>query len=491
MTEQKNPPTADRLHDLIKAGRSTTLDWIEDQADLKYMQTVLAGMANNQGGTLLVGVKEDEFVGVASDVKAIDHILQAALSLSPSLIIPLPRVHELDEEKHVLEVTLPAGMPHVYADEGRYVIRKGTQTVPLEPEALRRLFIQRGAISFEGEITPGATLDDIAWEKVEKYTEKLGGIAENDPKEILLRRGCLTRQHDDLHPTNAGILLFGKDPQRFVRGAEITAVRFAGETMSDTFSRADLTGTLPDQINRAQTFLVDHLRKETVLKKAMAREERYEYPMEAAREVLINAVAHRDYSISGDGIRLFVFKNHMEVTSPGGLAGPVTIANIKDERFSRNPIIVQVLSDLGYIERLGYGVDRVIKLMRSHQLETPDFKETNGGFKVTFRKQQETVEKPPPAKPKEAAPKKEDAQPEILLQYKDVPINPRQEGALVYLSQPGNTRITNSELQRMYPDVHAETIRRDLADLVTKDILSKMGQKRGSYYVLRTEDAPA
>jgi ATP-dependent DNA helicase RecG len=249
--------------------------------------------------------------------------------------------------------------------------------------------------------------------------------------------------------------------------------------MGDTFTRQDMSGTLPDQIRRAETFLVDHLRKGIQLGVTMARAETFEYPMEAARELVVNAVAHRDYRINGDGVRLFIFSNRMEVTSPGRLPGPVTIANIKDERFSRNPAIVQVLSDMGFIERLGYGVDRVIDLMLQQQLSAPEFEETAGGFRVVLRnaniknKVQVTVATPTPS---------------LNGNYRGVEINPRQEEAILFLSREGgNKRITNSDLQSLCPDVHPETIRRDLADLVTKNILRKMGQKRGSYYVFTPE----
>jgi len=193
---------------------------------------------------------------------------------------------------------------------------------------------------------------------------------------------------------------------------------------------------------------------------------------------VVNAVAHRDYSIKGDGIRVFLFSNRMEVTSPGGLPGPVTIANIKDERFSRNPAIVQVLSDMGFIERLGYGVDRVIDLMHQQKMREPEFMETAGGFRVILRNEIEAaqIESKPSPHPIE-----------FKGEYRGIAINPRQETALAYLLTEGNTRITNSDLQQLCPDVHPETIRRDLADLVTKDILRKMGEKRGSYYVLKRE----
>ncbi len=369
-------------------------------------------------------------------------------------------------------------MPHVYSQDGRYLTRQGTENVPLKPPELRRLIFERGEAHYETEVPPGATLDDLDWEKVEAYAAELSGIRETDTKRILIKRGCLSMLNTTLRPTNAGILLFGKDPQRFVRGAEITAARFAGETMSDTFSREDILGTLPDQIRRAETFLIDHLRKGVQLGSTMARSEVLEYPLEAARELVVNAVAHRDYSIRGDTIRLFLFKDHLEITNPGSLAGPVTVANIREERFSRNPIIVQVLSDMGFIERLGYGVDRVIHLMQEHKLAAPEFEETAGGFRVILHN--EPVKEPE----KESAEKQETA---LNGVYNGVEINPRQEAALIYLLDAENSRITNSDLQRLCPDVHTETIRRDLVDLVTKEILKKMGQKRGSYYILQKE----
>jgi len=464
----------------IKIGRSSNIDWFSEQTPPASLAATLAAMANSQGGTVLMGVAGPTAtpVGVRDTETTIDRVLQAALSIEPPLIIPLPRVMLLKGQSIVI-VSIPQGMPHVYSFDGRYLQRQGENNVPLKPIELRRLIIERGEASFETEAAPNASLDDMNWEKAEAYAASLSGLGESDTRKLLIKRGCLVMENDKLRPTHAGILLFGKDPQHHIRGAEITAARFAGDTMSDTFSRQDILGTLPDQIRRAETFLVDHLRKGVHIRHTMAREENFEYPLEAARELVVNAVAHRDYSINGDGIRLFIFRDHMEIASPGGLPGPVTIDNIKDERFSRNPVIVQVLSDMGFIERLGYGVDRVIDLMRQQKLRAPEFEETAGGFRVLLHNQNVDT-------------KNEESAGDVNVsrfngEYNGVEINPRQEAALIYLHTPGNTRITNSDLQELCRDVHAETIRRDLVDLVTKNILQKMGQKRGSYYVLKRD----
>ena len=472
------------LWQTIKSGRSMQLDWLSENAPIDSIATTLTAMANSQGGLLVIGVlgPAGTLVGVKDADNTIDRVLQAALSLEPPLIIPMPRSTHI-KDRPVVVISIPSGMPHVYAHDGRYLFRQGSENVALKPRDLRRLMFERGEASFETDIVQGATIDDLDWAKINAYASGIG--ASGNAETLMLKRGGLVKQENRLHPTHAGILLFGKEPQNWIRGAMITAVRFAGDSMSDKFTRLDIGGTLPDQIRRAETFLIDHLRKDVSLGKTMAREENFEYPLEAARELVVNAVAHRDYSIAGDEIRLFIFSNHMEVTSPGRLPGPVTISNIKSERFSRNPAIVQVLSDLRFIERLGYGVDRIYDLLDEQAMQPPYFEETAGGFRVTLYNRADAA---PAQAIKPAQPSN---QPAMAFDgtYRGVEINPRQEAALVYLNGSSN-RITNSDLQSLCPDVHAETIRRDLVDLVKKKILKKLGAKRGSYYVLNPDFAP-
>lgn len=482
-TRIPSPVTLD-VQTILAQGRSDTCDWLLETASDEVLHLTLAAMANSHGGVLLIGAGQaangPAVLGVSDEKAVTERLLQATLDLDPPLITPLPHVIRVDG-RAVVALQIPEGMPNVYAYDGRYVHRQGGRNRALRPLAIRQLLIDRGEISFETEPARNATLDDMDWDRVHDYCKQLR-VPEEDAYSLLHKRGCLTRRGEQYFPTNAGILLFGKDPQPHIRGAEITAVRFAGETMSDTFSRQDIVGTLPMQIRRAETFLIDHLRKDVSLRRSMAREEQYEYPMEAAREAVVNAVAHRDYSVEGDGIRLFLFKDRMEVNSPGTLPGPVTVDNIKDERFSRNPAIVQVLSDMGFIERLGYGIDRMIDLLQRSGLRAPEFAETSGGFHVKMfnqavRMRPELSETPSPELL------------DLLADYADQTLNPRQEAALLHLRRPHISRITNKELQNMFPEVHAETIRRDLADLVTRRILKKMGQKRGSYYVLKGSEA--
>lgn len=458
---------------LLASGRTATADWLPGRASANDIAETLAGMANARGGILVLGVtsRADRPVGVDDAEGAVNRVLEAALSISPPLIIPLPQVVHV-KGAPMVAVVVPRGMSHIYALEGRYLTRDGARNAPLLPQRLRRLLLERGDVSFESEPARLARRDDLDWAQVEQYANGLSGIGGVSPEQVLIKRGCLVYRDGELRPTNAGILLFGKDPQQYLRGSDITAARFAGTEMGDIFTRQDLTGTLPQQIRRAETFLVDNLRRGVQISEHMARSEHFEYPLKAVRELVVNAVAHRDYSIQGDGIRLYLFSDRLEITSPGNLPGPVTVDNIVDERFSRNSAIVQVLSDMGFIERLGYGVDRVLSLMREAELPEPRFVETAGGFRVTLYN-----------KPVGAA---ESAEPELFGGiFRGEPVNRRQEFALDFLINRKNARITNKDLQELCPDVHPETIRRDFADLVSRGILLKMGEKRGSYYVLK------
>jgi ATP-dependent DNA helicase RecG len=226
-------------------------------------------------------------------------------------------------------------------------------------------------------------------------------------------------------------------------------------------------GTLPDQLRQTEIFIRENLR--TIVRiSGMVRQETLEYPFDAVRELLVNAVAHRDYNLQGDSIHLNIFSDRIEVHSPGGLPGPVNMDNLLEVRFSRNAVIVQVLSDMGYVEKLGYGLDRVVRSMREEGLRPPRFEEIGGTFRVTLFGESR------PGARKQAASFKE---------FSGMGLNMRQETLLAFLEE--NQRITNRQYQELCPDVHAETLRRDLADLVSRGLLIKIGDKRATYYILK------
>jgi len=444
------------------------LHWFPEDVTVSRLAAVMVGMANSAGGKVLIGItpRSGYIQGVGDPQRMLDLVFQAALLSDPPLVLPVPRVLPVGAVS-IVEINIPPGLPHVYSLEGRYLQREGTQTNPLPARKLRQLLVERGLVQFEAQVPPGASLEDLNMDRVSAYAEAIGFPvqSEQDLIELLVRRGCLKRTGKRIYPTYAAILLFGRYPQQWLPSATILAARFSGQTFADQFVKEEIGGTLPEQLRRAEAFVRENLRR-VVRMVGLTHEETTEVPVEAVRELLVNAVAHRDYNLQGDSVHLNLFAGRIEVHSPGGLPGPVNLQNLLEARFSRNAVIVQILSDLGFVERLGYGLDRVVTVMKQNHLRPPRFEEVAGSFRVTLYG--------------EALPPRQEVD---LSAYQDLDLNPRQEAALSYLSR--HRRITNRDFQEMCPDVHPETLRRDLADLVSRNILIKVGDKKATYYVLK------
>ena len=367
-------------------------------------------------------------------------------------------------------VSIPSGLPNVYSLDGRYFGRQGSQTSPLPARQLYKLLNVRGTVQFETRIVPESSLADLDDEQVLAYASQVGNIPEDDLQksyEFLIRRGCLKRVDNEIQLTYAAILLFGRHPQQWLPNASILAGRFPGVALSGRYIKRDITGNLPDQLRQADEFIRTNL-KTIVRMVGLQHEERLEYPFEAVRELLVNAVAHRDYNLQGDNIHLNIFSNRLEIISPGTLPGPVTLKNLLEARFARNAIISQVLSDLGYVERLGYGLDRVVDVTRKAGLLPPQFEEVAGTFRVTLYADHSELTEGKVAD---------------LSRYIQLGLNSRQQMALSQLAS--HQRISSHDYQALCPDVHVETLRRDLADLVNRGVLIKVGDKKATYYILK------
>ena len=429
------------------------------QVSTRKLAQTLSALANASGGTVRIILGHD---ALADDTQIEDRAVEAALSCDPPLIIPLPERQDVDGQT-VVAITVPPGLPHVYAHEGTYWQRQGSENVALGPRPLRELFLARSSPGLDSQPVPGATRQDIDWEAVRSYAAALPVRPGGSLEDLLRQRGGLCT---DGTPTCAGLLLFGREPQRFLPSAEIILVRYPGTTMGDVFLKEVARGTLPEQIRRAEAFLTANMRRGARID-ALERAERPEYPLPVVRESIVNAVAHRDYGVRGEEIRILLFADRLEVYSPGRLAGHVTLENLLHERFARNEILVQVLADLGYVERLGYGIDRMVQLMQAEGLPAPAFEETANGFRVTLRGHGERLI---------------EARPDGF-RWANLALNPRQQKALAYLAEHG--RITNREFQELWPDVSPETLRRDLAGLVDQDVLLRIGDKRATFYILK------
>lgn len=482
--------SSQELAALLQAGQNEQSAFLSDNASIRSVAETLAALANTHGGIVVLGVNKRGVIQERSSQKEVDlekareTAAEAGLQTEPPLILPSPQLITLEPGQsgagQVVVVTVPAGLPNIYSVKGRYLARTGTQNRPLTADELRRLLTDRGETGFESTAVEGSALSELDPKRIERYLDQIAAAPDEDAQQLLISKGCLVPSGNganhpeelalspDHTPTFAGLLLFGEDPQRFVRSAEVICVRYAGETMSDEFVRQDISGPLPEQIRQAEAFVTSNMHRGMAIT-GLSREETTEYPIAVVREAIVNAIAHRDYSIRGEGVRVLLFSDRLEVYSPGRLPGHVTLDNLIDERYSRNEAIVAVLTDMGYIERLGYGIDRMIVTMKENGLPEPLFEETAAGFRVTLKSAGQGRVTTQPRQQGYAGQQQQ--------------LNARQEQALAFVQEHG--RITNSDFLTLIPDVSAETIRRDLADLVNKNMLIRVGNKKATYYILK------
>ncbi|MEA3310155.1 MAG: ATP-binding protein [Chloroflexota bacterium] len=454
MVTQKSRPEPSQIVALLPGG------------DVEALAETLVAFANADGGTLYVGVAENgQLTGeiFPEEFNAVVH--QAECLCRPPIPVDW---RQMEAGAAFIFAGQVQRSPELHAlADGRVLVRTGTENRPLSGDQIRQLATTRSAGDYEAEVIPGATrqdLDaDLLAEFVQKWEERQGRPLTRPREELLQEYGWLTATGQ---PTIAGILLLGRNPQMFVPRSGLTFVRFEGTEMRGAGGepgygrRVEVRGPLPRIIRRTWEIIQEEIQVGAVVR-SLEREENWAYPPTAIREALVNAVAHRDYRLRGRAIEVRVFDDRLEISSPGGLPGFVTVDNIVDEHFSRNPRVVSGLYQWGYIEELGLGVDLMIEEMVGAGHEPPQFRDTPFSFTVTFQA----------------------ARQPWLRHRRRLSTNERQVKALDYIQK--HEQITNGEYQELCPNVSSETLRLDLVDLVAKGVLLKIGAKRGTYYILK------
>ncbi len=432
----------------------------------QLLAETMVALANSDGGTILIGVDEDgQATGQVYEDEVEGVLRAAAQECRPPVEI---RWHQAAAEDGLAFAIFVARSPELHSlSDGRVLVRAGVENRPLSGDQVRQLAATKSVGDFESEVAPGAQRadfdDDVIAEFVAKWEERQHREWTHPVDDLLIEIGALDRNG---HPTVTGVLMFARNPQAFLPQSGLTFVKFVGtlprgETGQPGYGRREeIGGPLARIIQRTWEVVGEEMRIGAVVT-GLEREERTEYPVSAVREALVNAVAHRDYRLGGRRIEVRMFSDRMEIISPGGLPGFITLDNIIEEHFSRNPRVVAGLYQWGYIEELGLGVDLMIEEMVRAGHPPPKFKDTPYSFTVTLHNVRERDPSPTWTRT----------------------MNERQAKALGYVQERG--RITNREYRNICPDVSAETLRLDLVDLVERGILLKIGAKKGTYYILK------
>jgi len=319
------------------------------------------------------------------------------------------------------------------------------------------------ARDFDAAACEDATLKDISARKVRWFIERARaerGYAlapDTSPKQALAHLNLLARNG----PTRGAILLFSDAPERFIHSAEVTCLHFHGmEIVKPIPSQQVYRGSLFEVVDRAVDFVMDRLRRAVApSEKSAASEVHYEVPFRVVREAIVNAVAHRNYA-SKSGVQVMVFADRIEVWNPGGLPEDLTLDMLRRPHPSvpRNRLICEPLFLAHYIERAGTGTLDMIWLCAEAGLPEPEFRSEGERFVTVIRRDWLTEK--------------------VLA---DLDLNARQQEAVAYVKRNG--RIANSEYQQL-TGATRKTATRDLDELVTKGVFKRVGEKRGSHYLL-------
>jgi len=454
------------LRKLIKSGESETVE-LKASFNKEILETSGA-FANTKGGVILIGISDrGEIRGIQIGKETLgDWANQISQSTEPR-IIPEIEIGTIDG-KNVVVIWIKEFPIKPVSVKGRCFRRVGNSNRVVQTHEIVEMHLQSTGMSWDRLPVTNVLIDEIDLEKVKQYIEsardagrrKISGGEK--PLQILEKLEVIK----DGKVTWAAILLFYKHPQRFLSQAVIHCGKFKEGTV--VIDDRMIGGTIIEQIEEAMDFIRKNINVEFVMTGKPAREEIWDYPLEALREAVINAVCHRDYTVPSN-TEVRIYDDELIVWNPGGLPLGLTVEDLLKPHPSvlRNKGIGGVFYDMGLIEQWGSGIDKMRKACVKAGIPEPKFEE-HQGFRVIFRK---------------------DIYTEEYLFKKG--LNQRQIKAVMYVKQKG--KITNREYREMF-NIKNRMALIDLSGLCEKQILTRVGKTgRGTEYILigQTRNKPA
>jgi ATP-dependent DNA helicase RecG len=444
------------------------------------------------GGTILFGLDETAdfaLVGVGNSQRLLEDIASAGAEMTPAVRpettlveidgfpVVVSDVSEVSMEQKPCYITT-GGLP------GGAYIRVGLSNRRMTEYEVFGYVSNRGQPAFDRTPVERATLDDLEQRKIEEYFAHLRRTRPRNPipsmpfETAAVRSGIAVDDNGVLRPTLAGLLTFGVFPQEFHSQLRIVFLRYYGTTTDQKGPRGErfldnksFEGSIDVLIEDSVIHVMASMQKSSLVQ-GLFRTDIPEYPEEAIREAIVNAVAHRDYSpmALGSHIQVRMFADRLEIESPGGLYGPVTVEDLETAQSTRNEKLMDLLEYQRVhgdylVENRGSGIDTMVTAMQRAQLEPPVFVDTRSSFRVRFKNHTlldpETIA--------------------WLNQFADRQISTNQRLALAFLLH--NEAITNADLRRL-TGLDMPSASQELRRLVTSGLIEQQGAKRWAAYVL-------
>lgn len=438
----------------------------------KDIAETLEAMSNADGGTLVVGVEDNgEVSGVGYTGDRLNVLKKAPQTHVKSPLNPIVTDSVIDG-KPVLLFEVDWSMEVHQLTDGRYLLRVDDKNIPFDAKDIEAIKEGKRRRIAEMKFIPEARLSDLDFGLIAGFGGKVG--MKDSPEAILSKYRLIEGRNGSTALTLASLLLFGKDPGKWHPRCGIDFVKYEGTDRRvgaklNIIKRERLEAPLVLLIEKAYETVLPHLRERQRLVDLFF-EEKLEYPAFAWQEAVVNAVGHRDYRYEGLGIEIWMFEDRLEVRSPGMLVEPVTIDRLaKRERIhaSRNPRIVRVLTDYGYMREQGEGIPRMFEAMEREGLYPPVFKiEADAIFSLTLRN---TVAFQPTTL-------------RWLKQFEGLVLDGNQRRLLAYAKEHGKA-FTSRDYQKLV-DVDIYTASRDIKDLIRKGIVRLLNKGGRTYEVL-------
>ena len=402
------------LFGIIRNGESSGVEFKRDDVHPQSLAKEIASLANLEGGCILLGVEKDGTVTGLTRPDIEEWVMNICSNNIQPAIIPYFEVVLCEGDKKIGVITIPEDSPDkpykaLRGSQWVTFVRIGSTSREASREQEQRLYQASGVLRYDIKPAPGSSLKDMDMNRLINYFRDIRGQDCPEQEEIeqwetlLINTEIMVESRDKAIPTVGGILLFGKNPNRYLPQAGISAVAYPGaekdyEAVERKTIRGPIVARLAGEEDIVDTGLVERaiefVRRNTRSKSYLVQGRRIDkpdYPEEVIRETIVNAIAHRDYTISGTDIELSIYRDRLEVISPGRLPNTVTIERMKAGcRVSRNELIKEVLRDYHYVEATGLGVPRkIIAGMLEHNGTEPDLIEDEYSFTVRLWREKE------------------------------------------------------------------------------------------------------
>ena len=347
----------------------------EFKENLSGIEKDIVAFSNTNGGIILIGVSDDKKIrGIVINNKIKAEIQSIARNCDPQIIVSISNFD------NVLVVSVPESTNKPHRCREGFYLRIGPISQKLNVDEIRELFNRHGKLFFEEIVNSKFVIKDFSKIKFNEFLKK-AKISKNLKEDDLLYNLGITVSKGKFK--NAGILLFGKEPSRFLPQSVITCVLYKGTDKAFIIDRKDFKSDILSNYHEAIGFLYRNLKLKYEIKGFDPRKEILEIPEEALKEAVINAICHRDYFEKGAVIQIDIFDDRVEISNPGGLI-------IKESEFgkrslSRNPLLFGLLQRVRIVEHVGSGIERIRKAVFNAGLPEPKF-EFGKFFAVTFQR---------------------------------------------------------------------------------------------------------